>query len=75
MAVTFSKLAAQCLHEQVVEQLGLDSGWRTDSHQCLALASGQSMVAAADVSGQCLFSHLRLHWLLSSKELFEKTTW
>ena len=69
--VTFSKLAAQCPYEQ----LGLDIGRCPDTHQRLAVASDQSMVAAADVFGQRLFGNFRLHWFLSGKELFEKTAW
>ena len=68
--VTYFQSAAQCQHEQVVEQLGLDSGRRTDSHQCLAVASGQPMVAAADVSRQCVFGCLRHHRPLPGKEFF-----
>ena len=54
--------------------IGMDSGRRTDPYQCLAVASGQSTVAAAYVSGQRLFGNLRLHRPLPGKESFEKTS-
>ena len=53
----------------------MDFGRGTDTHQCLAVTSGQSMVASANVSSQRVFNVLWHHGRLSGKEFFEKAAW